>query len=35
MPYASMAQIFRGMPRRKFEQLATEIWSEFIKIHKE
>ena len=34
IPYASMTQILRGMPRRKFEKLADEIWSEFTKIHK-
>ncbi len=35
IPYASMTQILRGMPRKNFEKHADALWSEFTSVYKE
>jgi hypothetical protein len=35
IPYGSLTQILRGIPRKNFEEHAATLWREFIKDHRE
>jgi hypothetical protein len=35
IPYSSLTQILRGMPRRKFNAHAEELWADLTKVYKE